>query len=130
MKEIEFTLELPQNPKGTAQQIRHTQHGHYIPRLLRQTMAMYMEALKDKGDELWTGPLSVRIEFYYSTKDKKKHGTWKTSMPDCDNIVKPLLDCMTRTGFWMDDSQIVDLHVSKKWSAAPAINIRVKEMVE
>lgn len=83
MKEYEFYMALPRNPRGTAQQIRHTQHGHYIPKHLRETMAMYMDALRGRSDELLTGPLQLVIKFEYETKDKKKFEKYKTSAPDC-----------------------------------------------
>lgn len=130
MKKIEFYMALPRNPKGTAQQIRHTQHGHYIPKHLKETMEMYIDALRPHSTELLTGPLQLVISFEYETKDKKKFESWKTSVPDCDNIVKPFIDCMTRTGFWMDDSQIVWLSVRKKWSCAPGIWVTIKELTD
>ena len=36
MKRYEFELDLPENPKGTAQMIRHTTHGTYLPKNLKR----------------------------------------------------------------------------------------------
>ena len=49
---------------------------------------------------------------------------WPTGKPDLDNLVKHLKDCMTATGFWRDDKQVVDLHALKKYTPyAPAWNV-------
>lgn len=39
-------------------------------------------------------------------------------MPDCrrrdlDNLQKAAFDALTKSGFWLDDSQVVDYHVVK-----------------
>ena len=43
--------------------------------------------------------------------------------PDVDNLFKMLGDCMTRLGFWLDDSQVYSLTFSKYWGADPGIKI-------
>lgn len=50
------------------------------------------------------GRLSVLIDAY--PPDKRKR--------DIDNILKPLLDCLTDYGLWVDDEQIDDLRVRRK----------------
>ena len=130
MKKIDFAIILPENPKGTAQMIRHTSHGTYIPKNLRNTMDMYMTGLKPHAEELLTGPVELSLKFVYKVKDKKKHGKPKTSVPDLDNIAKPFIDCMTKTGFWMDDSQIVKLKLEKWYGCIPMVTVELKEVVE
>jgi Holliday junction resolvase RusA-like endonuclease len=40
-----------------------------------------------------------------------------TKRPDIDNLVKAVMDAVTDTElFWFDDSQVVELLVSKSWS--------------
>lgn len=77
-------------------------------------------------------PVSVEIvlSFPYRKTEKKsvvrdRKTIPHSSRPDIDNLVKFLLDCMTRTGFWNDDSQIYDLHLRKYFSATPGIGIRI-----
>lgn len=130
MKSYEFAIILPENPKGTAQMIRHTSHGTYIPKNLRNTMDMYMIGLAPHAEELLTGPVELSLKFVYKVKDKKKHGKPKTSVPDLDNIAKPFIDCMTKTGFWMDDSQIVKLKLEKWYGVFPMVAVELKEVVE
>lgn len=36
-----------------------------------------------------------------------KHKEWRVTKPDTDNLQKMLKDCMTLTGFWNDDAQVV-----------------------
>jgi Holliday junction resolvase RusA-like endonuclease len=51
-----------------------------------------------------------------------------TTRPDADNIVKMLLDCMTRLAYWTDDGQVAALTVMKQWGDGPGIGIVVTEM--
>jgi Holliday junction resolvase RusA-like endonuclease len=40
--------------------------------------------------------------------------------PDCDNLAKAVLDCITQLGcFWRDDSQVVHLTISKEYTLPP-----------
>lgn len=45
--------------------------------------------------------------------------------PDADNLVKSILDSMTRALVWVDDAQVYDLSVSKWRSAAPCWEVDV-----
>ena len=130
MKRYEFELELPENPKGTAQMIRHTTHGTYLPKNLKRTVAMYEEALRPYCTEMLTGPLALTICWVYEVKDRKKWGHMKQSVPDLDNIAKPFIDCMTRVGFWVDDSQIVKLKLEKWYGSAPMVGVVLMEVEE
>jgi Holliday junction resolvase RusA-like endonuclease len=65
------------------------------------------------GDVL-AGPLtvSVRVQMERPRTSKLTH-----PKPDCDNLVKGLLDAITQSErFWRDDSQVVDLRVVKAWA--------------
>ena len=130
MKQIKFILELPENPKGTAQMIRHTSHGTYLPKNLKQTVEMYKAALDPYGGEFLTGPLALSVKWVYQVKDRKKWGKMKPSVPDLDNIAKPFIDCMTRVGFWVDDSQIVKLKLEKWYGGKPLVGVVLMEVEE
>lgn len=39
-----------------------------------------------------------------------------TSKPDVDNLAKAVLDGMTEHGVWLDDAQVSELYISKKYS--------------
>lgn len=53
---------------------------------------------------------------------------WKTTKPDTDNLIKMLKDCMTRTGFWMDDAQVASEVTEKFLAYRPGIYVRVTEL--
>ena len=38
-----------------------------------------------------------------------------TKLPDTDNLLKNLLDCMTKMQFWKDDRQVFDIHIVKRY---------------
>jgi len=38
-----------------------------------------------------------------------------TKLPDTDNLLKNLLDCMTKMQFWKDDRQVYDIHIVKRY---------------
>jgi Holliday junction resolvase RusA-like endonuclease len=47
--------------------------------------------------------------------------------PDLDNMLKNILDAMTRLGFWRDDSQVARIVAEKRYSACPRWEVRVVE---
>ena len=69
-------------------------------------------------------PVRVRVELVYAMRKPERErleGTAAAEMliphverPDADNLVKSLLDSMTRAGVWEDDAQVHDLRV-RKW---------------
>ncbi len=45
--------------------------------------------------------------------------TWPTTVPDVDKVTRAVLDGLTFVA-WLDDSQVVELDVSKVYAASPA----------
>lgn len=81
------------------------------------------------------GPLTVEVEIRMPipvSKPKKwqaaaRAGTVRpTKKPDADNFAK-MLDAANMI-VWVDDSQIVELHVRKIYHEAPAFIARVREL--
>ncbi|MBQ9758767.1 MAG: RusA family crossover junction endodeoxyribonuclease [Opitutales bacterium] len=75
-------------------------------------------------------PVSCRIRLFFPYRKTEKKTPVKLrqhiahiARPDADNLVKFLLDCMTRCNFWHDDSQIFHLCVEKYYHAEPGIQI-------
>lgn len=62
------------------------------------------------------GAVGVDIEAFMPDKRRR----------DLDNLLKGLLDALTYSGLWLDDSQVVDLRIRK----APVIGGMVKVMVK
>ena len=78
------------------------------------------------------GALKLKIEWVYPyLKSVRKRDIGKklpcTTRPDADNICKFLCDCMTRLGFWTDDSQVFSLNFDKYYSEKCGIYIKIEE---
>lgn len=75
------------------------------------------------------GAARVRVDLSYparktdrlSPEDYLPH----TERPDADNLVKPILDAMTRAGVWQDDAQVWVVTVSKVRRLVPRWTVRV-----
>ena len=65
------------------------------------------------------GPLALSTVWLFPKGKSHKHGEWRVTKPDTDNLQKLLKDCMTRCGFWRDDAQVVRESVEKRWSDEP-----------
>lgn len=50
-----------------------------------------------------------------------------TCKPDLDNMLKNMLDALTRLGFWRDDSQVARIVAEKRYSACPRWEVHVVE---
>lgn len=83
------------------------------------------------------GPLRVSVDVYMPIPESKPkrwkllalaQRLWPTKKPDADNFAK-VLDAMNMI-VWVDDSQIVDLHVRKFYSDRPRFEAWVSEMAD
>lgn len=94
----------------------------------------YYHALnaRPKGWKPMEGPVRLFVSFCFGTDDKRKIGTWKTTRPDTDNMVKALKDALTRAEIWVDDSQVVDEHTTKTWWSKEnaCIHVSVEQLEE
>lgn len=78
--------------------------------------------------EPFTGPLSVTIDFYMPTKDKKRWGHWHTMKPDRTNLNKSVEDALNGI-VWEDDSLIAIGPLGfKKWAPFGCIEVTVEEL--
>ena len=71
------------------------------------------------------GPLALTVSWSFKRTRPHKHGEWRVTRPDTDNLEKLLKDTMTHMGFWKDDAQVVVEHVEKMWSDSPGLDIEV-----
>ncbi|MEK4871539.1 RusA family crossover junction endodeoxyribonuclease [Niallia sp. FSL W8-1348] len=85
---------------------------------------------------LLEGPLLLEVKVYKPTLksfSKKKTAAAESgelrpvTKPDVDNYVKGIKDALKQI-IWNDDSQVVDLHVSKWYSQTPRIEVTVSEV--
>lgn len=89
--------------------------------------------LEMKGRGLILGPLDIHVTAWLpipaSWSQKKRaqasDGTLRpVSRPDADNFLKCCLDAMNKV-VYHDDSQVVDMRVSKRYSDSPRLEIEI-----
>jgi Holliday junction resolvase RusA-like endonuclease len=87
------------------------------------------------------GPVqcSIKIRYALTQKQAAHHVEYLSDeefelphwcKPDADNAIKLILDTLTSAGFWVDDGQVCDLNVHKRYGAEPGIHIRIKALAE
>ena len=77
-------------------------------------------------EEPMKGALRLCVKWCFQANSKHKHGEYKATKPDTDNLQKLLKDCMTFVGFWKDDAQVASEIVEKFWSDVPGIYISIE----
>jgi Holliday junction resolvase RusA-like endonuclease len=77
--------------------------------------------------EPFVGPIKVELECFFA-KPKKTEFSYPPR-GDCDNMFKSVADAGNEV-LWKDDSQIVRLICSKKWSTEDGFRITVMEALE
>ena len=88
----------------------------YEPKQLKEAKLFLSFLLKDHAPiEPFTGALMLEVIWKFARNKSHKHNEWRVTKPDTDNLQKMLKDCMTKTGYWKDDAQVVIEHVEKLW---------------
>lgn len=102
----------------------------YEPARLKDAKQLLMAHLiQAKPPDPFEGPLELTAMWLFPRGKAHKHGEWRTTKPDTDNLEKMLKDCMTKCGYWNDDAQVVREIVEKRWSDEPCgIYIEIKEL--
>lgn len=65
-----------------------------------------------------TGPVTVRLVFALPrpARAPKNRRVWPSGrVGDVDKLARSVLDSLTDAGVWLDDAQVVDLHVVKDY---------------
>lgn len=69
------------------------------------------------------GPVGVELRFFFARPRRlwpARHPDGAVpcvAKPDLDNLEKPVLDVLTREGWWRDDAQVCSLSSSKHYAA-------------
>ena len=130
---MEFFLQIVP-PTATAQEKKVTVvNGNpifYDPAPVKAAKKLLTGSLiAHRPNEPLQGPVSLNVVWLFPRGKAHKHGEWRVTKPDTDNLQKLLKDCMTKCGFWKDDAQVVRETVEKRWSDEPAgIFIEVTEL--
>lgn len=132
-----FDVELPEKPTGTAQQKGVSSSGgrvrFYTKDKVKKTRAMYAMCIRSTFNRYgvpipyFDGAVGARIKFYFAVKNERLWGQYKPTVPDCDNLVKLLLDVLTELHFWRDDAQVTALEVRKYYGDRNHIYIELED---
>lgn len=76
------------------------------------------------------GAVYLNTAWYYQESGRHPAGTYKTTKPDTDNLVKLFKDCMTAAGFWKDDAQVAVELTEKTYWKFPGVHVSVGEIAE
>lgn len=77
----------------------------------------------------YEGPVEASI---ICAVERPKSTNLPAPRPDADNYAKAVMDAMTQAGVWKDDSKVVRLAITKRWTQsgeAPCVYIRVNETI-
>uniref|UniRef100_UPI003F1E6522 RusA family crossover junction endodeoxyribonuclease n=1 Tax=Enterococcus sp. AZ109 TaxID=2774634 RepID=UPI003F1E6522 len=129
---IEFFMHMIP-PETTQQQkkvsVVNGKPNFYEPSDLKKARSKLMAHLgKHTPDERFVGGVRLIVKWCFPTTAGHKNGEYKWTKPDLDNSNKLLQDCMTKLGFWKDDSYVVSLITEKFWADTPGIYIRIEEV--
>ena len=92
----------------------------YDPEPVKNAKALLVaHLLSHRPTKPYVGAVSLSTIWLFPRGKSHKHGEWRVTKPDTDNLQKLLKDCMTRCGYWKDDAQVVRESVEKRWSDEP-----------
>ena len=132
-RNIKFFLPFKNIPSVTHQEKKISTRGKkpvvYEDERLKELRSKYMSMLWPHAPEvILEGPIELKTMWCYPEDKKRVKGTWKTTKPDTHNLVKLLVDCMTKVGFWKDDAEISREIIEKLYNDISGIYIEVTEL--
>lgn len=72
--------------------------------------------------------IRLTVKWLFPKGEKHSDGEYRITKPDTDNLQKMLKDCMTKTGFWKDDTLVASEIIEKFWADNPGIYVRIEEI--
>jgi Holliday junction resolvase RusA-like endonuclease len=139
MKKVAFII--PGRIGGWQRAGRDTRRGagfSFTPKKTRSDQGIVklfaQQAMHAARLDLLEGPLLVDVALYqrfpksYSAR-QRAHSCWITGKPDCDNLLKNLLDAMNGI-IYSDDAQVSSAHITRKHRAegVEEIHVHVEEL--
>ncbi len=98
----------------------------YYPAAYKKWKDTAVEALATiRPEQPFRGPLALEAWF---TAARPKSTKLFAPKPDIDNYLKSLLDALTQSGWWEDDTQVVTVLAWKRWTptgADPHISFKI-----
>ena len=132
---MHFFMEM-KPPTATAQEhsvkVIHGKPIFFAPPNVKDAKNLLVGHLvKNRPDKPIEGAVELTVMWLFPKGKSHRHGEWRKTKPDTDNLQKLLKDCMTQVGFWKDDAQVVSEKVQKRWSDEPTgIYIEILELEE
>ena len=85
---------------------------------------------KHVPDKKYTGGVRFITKWLFAIPENSKHknGDYKITKPDTDNMIKTMKDCMTKLGYWKDDSLVASEIIEKFWADKPGIYICIESL--
>lgn len=132
---------IPGEPVGKGRP-RVGKRGKHIVMFTPEKTKSYEEMVKFEakatiGDtDPFSGPVELRLELYIGVPASYPKGARArclsgeirpTKKPDLDNVVKAICDAFNEV-VWIDDVQVVELQVSKRYSETPCVVARVEQI--
>lgn len=135
MKTIEAIILVEPVPKGRPKITTFGGHARaYTPSKTRKAedniaMMIRQELMKEGPFDAGV-PLTMTATFFVTKPTSaRKRDIYPVKRPDLDNYGKLLLDALNKYVF-PDDSQLIDLHLHKRFGAPPRIEIKISEVLE
>lgn len=137
------TFKVDANPVGK-QRARYVKRGNFVQAYTPEKTRTYETLIRESAKQAMgeSEPLETPVSLYLyirvpipASATKKRlqaisDGTEKPiRKPDASNILKSVEDGMNSV-IYKDDSQIINIHVTKVYSSVPGVDICVKECLE
>lgn len=138
---IEFTIPYMVAPKN-ADRSRVVQTGgkawshHYQPKsVMDNARALALLCAEHRPKTPMLGPIYLDLTYLYPwrksepEKDRPLYRPKDTS-PDLCNLDKQLVDVLERSGFFTNDSHVVEKHSRKRWADQGGVWVVIEELTE
>lgn len=98
-----------------------------------EQLVAHEASMSMRGMPIFEGPVELKLQIFMPipvsyTKSKKAAARLgklvPTKKPDLDNVLKAICDAFNGV-VWIDDTQVVDCHVSKRFSDNPCVMCQV-----
>jgi len=108
------------------QSVRYSKNKFYTDPIKKAYVnALKQELRRQFTNQLIDKPIALSVSFVFAHRNKKLWGTYKTTRPDLDNLLKPLKDALSETVI-KDDSLICRYgNIEKKYGEFDLIEIRL-----
>ena len=137
---MKFRFTVPGEPVGKGRP-RVVRRGGFIQTYTPEKTASYenlvkLEFQRQGGRMMKDGPVYMSIMAWYAipkSVSKRKREAMigglilPTKKPDCDNLAKSIADALNGLAY-RDDSQVVSLHVSKRFGEEPGVSVTLEEV--